>query len=270
MRKPHNFNGFLMSHTFVVCWLFSEGTPQLCCATLTWNNDHMFVFPCNQLKCIYNFFFFCHSADIFQQHQAVSQLPQIWLYMQSTKVNPRIYLFHRSADIPTVLSRHSQNTHQVFKLYINRTCNCQSYLHEVPHLGVAHEKLAHDVWVGHHLLHEGVLHHLPHHLRVAHQLHKRAPRFILLNKVICILTFFVAALWATSYHTGTDEEWLLLLFVVYLPSQQHASVSQGRICSDKCMYCNTEKEVADQTFYLTQSQYTDTGPTSPSTDPITH
>ena len=28
-------------------------------------------------------------------------------------------------------------------------------------------------------------------------------------------------------------------------------------------------EVADQTFHLTQSQYTDTGPTSPSTDPLT-
>ena len=27
-------------------------------------------------------------------------------------------------------------------------------------------------------------------------------------------------------------------------------------------------EVADPTFYLTQSQYTDTGPTSPSADPI--
>ena len=33
--------------------------------------------------------------------------------------------------------------------------------------------------------------------------------------------------------------------------------------------CHTEIEVADQTFYLTQSQYTDTGPTSPSADPIT-
>ena len=30
-----------------------------------------------------------------------------------------------------------------------------------------------------------------------------------------------------------------------------------------------EIEVADQTSYLTQSQYTDTGPTSPSADPIT-
>ena len=28
-----------------------------------------------------------------------------------------------------------------------------------------------------------------------------------------------------------------------------------------------EIEVADQTFYLTHSQYTDTEPTSPSTDP---
>ena len=54
-----------------------------------------------------------------------------------------------------------------------------------------------------------------------------------------------------------------------LTSQQHASVSQGRVCSDNCTCCHTEIEVADQTFHLTQSQYTDTGPTSPSTDPIT-
>ena len=31
----------------------------------------------------------------------------------------------------------------------------------------------------------------------------------------------------------------------------------------------TEVEAADPTFYLTQSQYIDTGPTSPSADPIT-
>ena len=31
--------------------------------------------------------------------------------------------------------------------------------------------------------------------------------------------------------------------------------------------CHTEIEVADPTFYLTQSHYTDTGPTSPSADP---
>ena len=54
-----------------------------------------------------------------------------------------------------------------------------------------------------------------------------------------------------------------------LTSQQQASVSQGRIFSDNCTCCHTEIEVADQTFYLTQSQYTDTGPTSPSDDPIT-
>ena len=54
-----------------------------------------------------------------------------------------------------------------------------------------------------------------------------------------------------------------------LTSQQHASASQGRICSDNLTRCHTEIEVADQTFHLTQSQYTDTGPTSPSTDPIT-
>ena len=33
--------------------------------------------------------------------------------------------------------------------------------------------------------------------------------------------------------------------------------------------CHTEIQVADPTFHLTQSQCTDTGPTSPSADPIT-
>ena len=50
------------------------------------------------------------------------------------------------------------------------------------------------------------------------------------------------------------------LSVGCLTSQQHASVSQGRICSDNFTCCHTEIKVADQTFYLTQSQYTDTGP----------
>ena len=44
-------------------------------------------------------------------------------------------------------------------------------------------------------------------------------------------------------------------------------VSQGWLSSDNCMYCHTEIEVADPTFYLTQSQYTDTGSTSLSADP---
>ena len=60
-----------------------------------------------------------------------------------------------------------------------------------------------------------------------------------------------------------------LLFLGCSTSQQQASVSQGRICSDKFTCCHTETEFADQTVHLTQSQYTDTGPTSPSTDLIT-
>ena len=60
------------------------------------------------------------------------------------------------------------------------------------------------------------------------------------------------------------------MFVGWLfTHQQHASVSQGRICSDNCTCCHTETQVAGQTFHLTQSQYNDVGPTSPSTDPIT-
>ena len=57
--------------------------------------------------------------------------------------------------------------------------------------------------------------------------------------------------------------------VACLKSQKQAYVSQERNCSDNCTCCHTEIEVADQTCYLTQSQYTDTGPTSPSADPKT-
>ena len=69
-------------------------------------------------------------------------------------------------------------------------------------------------------------------------------------------------------HDNRPES-LFVLLVDCLTSQQQASVSQGRICSDNFTCCHTEIEVADPTFYLTQSQYTDTGPTSPSADPIT-
>ena len=62
---------------------------------------------------------------------------------------------------------------------------------------------------------------------------------------------------------------VVCLLVGCLMSQQHASVSQGRICLDNFTCCHTEIEVADQTFNLTQSQYTDTVPTSPNTDPRT-
>ena len=52
-------------------------------------------------------------------------------------------------------------------------------------------------------------------------------------------------------------------------SQQRAGISLGHTCSDSCTCCRTEIEIADQTSYLTWSQYTYTGPTSPSTDPLT-
>ena len=64
------------------------------------------------------------------------------------------------------------------------------------------------------------------------------------------------------------KNWTVCLFVGCLMSKHHASVSQGQICTDNFTCCHTEIEFADQTFYLTQSQYIDTRPTSPSTDPI--
>ena len=77
---------------------------------------------------------------------------------------------------------------------------------------------------------------------------------------------------AMSIFLYACESWTIAavcLLVACLTSQQQASVSQGRICSDNFTCCHTEIEVADPTFYLTQSQYTDTGPTSPSAEPIT-
>ena len=63
--------------------------------------------------------------------------------------------------------------------------------------------------------------------------------------------------------------WLVGWLLACLTSQQHASVSRGRICSNVFTCCHIEVEAADQTFCLTQSQCTDTGPTSPSADPRT-
>ena len=64
-------------------------------------------------------------------------------------------------------------------------------------------------------------------------------------------------------------DWRGSLLAARFTSQQQASVSHGRICSDSFTCCHTEIEVADQSFYFTQPQYTDTGPTGPSADPIT-
>ena len=88
------------------------------------------------------------------------------------------------------------------------------------------------------------------------------PRWLFCGQVVAFLTMNL--LHSLSFLRG---RWRLLLFVDCLTSQQHASVSQGRICSNNWTRCHTEIEVADQTFYLTQSHHTDIKPISPSTDP---
>ena len=84
------------------------------------------------------------------------------------------------------------------------------------------------------------------------------------RQCVCFEQFSSSALPLSLY-----RGWCLRsLLVDCLTSQQHASVSQGRFCSDNCTCCHTEIEAADPTFSLTQSLYTDTRPTSPSADPI--
>ena len=72
-----------------------------------------------------------------------------------------------------------------------------------------------------------------------------------------------------AVETGLQEPHSLMLLVGWLlaclTSQEHARVFQGRISSDKWTCCHT---AAHPTVYLTQSQYTDTRPTSPRTDPM--
>ena len=75
--------------------------------------------------------------------------------------------------------------------------------------------------------------------------------------------------WESLLTSGMRRRSQRMLLVGCLTSQQHASVSQGRICSDNLTCCHTKTAVADPTYHLTQSQYTDTGPTSPSAEPIT-
>ena len=49
--------------------------------------------------------------------------------------------------------------------------------------------------------------------------------------------------------------------------QKYVSEPQEKVCLDNGACCHTEIEVADLALCLTQSQYTDTRPTSFSTDP---
>ena len=60
----------------------------------------------------------------------------------------------------------------------------------------------------------------------------------------------------------------LVVFVGCLTAKQHAHVFYRLVCSDNCMCCHTETDIAHQTCHLTQSQYTDTWPTSLSADPV--
>ena len=51
-----------------------------------------------------------------------------------------------------------------------------------------------------------------------------------------------------------EEGEILFCFVACFTSQQHVSISKGRICSDNFKCSHTETKVADPTRHLTQSQ----------------
>ena len=64
----------------------------------------------------------------------------------------------------------------------------------------------------------------------------------------------------------------MLLFLWYFQQQTDMKISFQGVCSTVTILlscCYTEIQAADQSLHLTQSQYTDTGSTSPSTNPLT-
>ena len=94
-------------------------------------------------------------------------------------------------------------------------------------------------------------------------------------RFLCTLLFPHAkdkkSLFDDSLENDKEEEAVkvLLLFVSYLSSRQSAGISHTLIYQDTEMHCCTEKEIAGQTCYLTQSQQVDTGAASPCLDPRT-
>ena len=74
---------------------------------------------------------------------------------------------------------------------------------------------------------------------------------------VITISLFIVQIQNTVCARGKQRD--VCLFVGCLMSQQHAGVSQGRICSDNFTCCHT---------WDRKWQYTDTEPTSPSTDPI--
>ena len=82
------------------------------------------------------------------------------------------------------------------------------------------------------------------------------------------LTWLISSHWRHTarrqWHHWGFVGWL----VAYRPSNMLVYL-RDRSAQTIWRAATLEIEAADPTFYLTQSQYTDTGPTSPSADPIT-
>ena len=85
------------------------------------------------------------------------------------------------------------------------------------------------------------------------------PCWLLFGWWVVLVAGFFFCQFKLKYMAVVFVGWL----VGCLKSQQHAFGTQRRICLDNLTCCHIEIEVADQTFYLTQSQYTDTMPGGP-------
>ena len=82
--------------------------------------------------------------------------------------------------------------------------------------------------------------------------------------VVVVVVFYINGIAPSGFELWTSRTQMLshrggpnqereMSVVGCLTSQQHASVSQGRICSDEFTCCHTEIEIAHQTFYVTHS-----------------
>ena len=106
---------------------------------------------------------------------------------------------------------------------------------------------------------------------------KEKKRFIWVSLQKCCCCFLSSQTvrdrdWDWDRETNTERAlggsgWSEPKKVKYLASQQHSKYTTGTDLLRSSTCCHTGVEAAYQTCLLTQSQYTDTGPAIPSTDP---
>ena len=104
---------------------------------------------------------------------------------------------------------------------------------------------------------------LPFHTRPLHHHHHQCHCYKMTSKPCFEPNLLYAACLTYTFHLIV----VVISWLIWCPSSTH-SVSLGQIYSDKCTCSHTKMQVANQTWFLTPSQYTDTWMIIPGSDPV--